>query len=64
MHLCGSRFDRTEPPEPSREKENVCPCCGVCADMYYRDEAGEIVGCESCLRPMYWYELTDEQEEY
>lgn len=64
MYVFGSCFDRTEPPEPRREKESSCPCCGVCADTYYRDGAGEIVGCECCLKPMYWYELTEEQEEF
>ena len=64
MRIYGACFERMEPPDAWEGKEVQCPCCGVCADTYYRDEAGEIVGCESCLETVYWYELLEEQEEF
>ena len=64
MNDYGSRFTRTEPVFAQEGSEVCCPCCGVSAETYYRDEAGQIAGCESCLRTTYWYELIGEEEEF
>ena len=28
----------------------VCPCCGEETEDYYIDLAGDIIGCENCVR--------------
>ena len=44
------------------DKEKHCPKCGAVVDDYFRSKlTGKIVGCESCLKVVYWYELSDEE---
>ncbi len=55
------------PLEPPRlwddDPDTHCPQCGAVADTYYRNGDGEIVGCEHCLRTVFWYEMNERQED-
>ena len=52
------------PPGPRDDApESRCAQCGERADVYYRGEDGEIVGCEHCLQTIFWYETDDNREE-
>lgn len=39
----------------------TCPICGEEVDEYYKDNEGDIVGCENCLqRTDAWEEIEDD----
>ena len=38
------------PPEPTNPP--CCPICGEETDTYFRDYYGDIVGCDSCVKPV------------
>ena len=42
--------ERTGYPDPEGRWWPTCPVCGVETDLLYRDMAGDIVGCEVCVR--------------
>ena len=45
---------------PPPEREPVCPVCGESCDTFYRDKAGDVVGCENCVTSYdAWEELGD-----
>lgn len=37
------------PPEYGEESWPRCPVCGATTDTFYRNEQGDIVGCEECI---------------
>ena len=39
------------------ENEVKCPECGGEPEVLYVNKAGEIVGCEFCLKAKYWFEV-------
>lgn len=39
------------------ENEVKCPECGGEPEVLYVNKAGEIVGCDLCLRSRYWFEV-------
>lgn len=40
---------RDGPVEPKGYDVPVCPVCGEETDTYYKNENGEIVGCDNCI---------------
>ena len=39
-----------ERPEPILDDEPTCPVCGLNCEVYFMNEAMQIVGCEHCVR--------------
>lgn len=40
---------RLVPPEYGEVSWPRCPVCGAVTDTFYRNELGDMVGCEECL---------------
>ena len=64
MQKYHSHSGALEPPGLRDEDPDThCPQCAAVADTYYRNTDGEIVGCEYCLRTVFWYEMNEKQED-
>ena len=42
-------WEPERPLEPKDYDLPVCPVCGEETDTYYKNENGEIVGCDNCI---------------
>ena len=42
-------IEQTGYPPWISDKEPVCPVCHEGCDTFYRDDSGDIVGCNNCL---------------
>lgn len=47
------------PPEP--DPMPVCPECGAECEWYYRNQIGEIIGCENCIDSLDAYAYEEER---
>ena len=54
---------RTGYPDGKEPEEIKCPICGEEAEQFYEKKSGDIVGCEYCLTPRYYYEYEAEEKE-
>ena len=61
MGLCVNTHEKTifAATEKGKTMENEvkCPECGGEPEVLYVNKAGEIVGCEFCLKAKYWFEV-------
>lgn len=44
------RMERTGYPDGKEPEWPICPACGWETEIYYKDEHGEILGCDGCIR--------------
>lgn len=42
-------WEPERPLEPKGYDVPICPVCGEETDTYYKNENGEIVGCDNCI---------------
>lgn len=43
-----------------KDKEPFCPVCGETCDTIYRNQEGDVVGCNECLTAYDAWELIDD----
>lgn len=54
------RAQRTGYPDAREDRENVCPICGGGGGyLFYKNQDGEVVGCEVCLTTIEPYEYEE-----
>ena len=42
--------EETGYPDRRRDEEPTCPICGERCDTIYKDQYGEVVGCDECIK--------------
>lgn len=53
-------MEATGHPEGKAEIEILCPICGSTSDTFYKNQDGEVVGCDDCLTKVEPWECESE----
>ena len=45
------------PNAPAKKESSVCPVCGKVPDLHLYLSYGEIIGCDQCIKEVWWDEV-------
>ena len=57
------RMERERTGDYGNDTGEDCPACLICgktSDTFYRNRNGDFVGCDNCIRKVYYDELEEE----